>query len=157
MAMRTLIIGVGNPQRGDDGVGICVVRRLAESHPRIATFSEASGEGAALIDCWQGYDEVILIDAVAPGELAGPPGHLHTLDVRRHALPSSFFHYSTHAFSVAEAVELARVLDLLPPLMTVYGLVGVSFGAGQLLSPPVARAADLLTAELIRAFATRAQ
>jgi hydrogenase maturation protease len=148
--MRTIIIGIGNVHRGDDAVGVRIARRLAASHPGIGVIIEASGEGASLIDSWQGYERVILIDAVAPGAAVGPPGHVHRIDVRDRELPSAFFHYSTHAFSVAEAVEMARVLGLLPPSMIVYGVVGVSFAAGAGLSRQVEEAAELLIEELAR-------
>lgn len=154
---KTIIIGVGNPHRGDDAVGSWVVRRLAETCPEIGTIIEATGEGATLIDSWQGYGRAILIDAVAPGATTGPPGRIHTIDVWQRELPSSFFHYSTHAFSVAEAVELARVLGLLPPAMIVYGIVGESFSAGAPLSRQVENAAEALVDELLRTLHTPAK
>lgn len=154
--MQTIIIGIGNEHRGDDAVGVLIARRLAGSQLRIGCgigqsicrIIEANGEGASLIESWQGYEQVILIDAVAPGPTTGPTGHIHCIDVRDHQLPSSFFHYSTHAFSLAEAVELARVLGLLPPAMIVYGIVGRSFGAGDVLSGQVAASAERLVVEL---------
>ena len=58
---------------------------------------------------------------------------------------------STHAFGVADAVELARALDRLPERLDVYAIEGASFAAGAPLSPAVAAAidelADLLAAE----------
>jgi hydrogenase maturation protease len=53
-----------------------------------------------------------------------------------------FFHYSTHAFSVAEAVELARSLDQLPAHLVVYGIEGANFAAGVELSPAVEQAVE---------------
>lgn len=173
---RTLVIGVGNPLRGDDAAGVLVARRLAAlagtplSVPTeipipavvptaIATavptaiptaIIEASGEGAALIDCWAGYDRVILIDAVQSTGGAGQPGRVHRFDVVGEPLPSDFFHYSTHAFSVAEAVELARVLGLLPSVMVVIGITGESFAPGSLVSPAVEEAVASVTAEIAR-------
>ncbi len=57
---------------------------------------------------------------------------------------SRFFHYSTHAFSVAEAVELARALDQLPSRLILYGIEGRDFSAGERLSPEVGAAVDEL-------------
>ncbi len=159
---RTLVIGVGNPLRGDDAAGVLVARRLAALAGLAITapiaipveipveIIEASGEGAALIDCWAGYDRVILIDAVQSTGAAGQPGRVHRFDVVGQPLPSDFFHYSTHAFSVAEAVELARVLGLLPSVMVVIGITGESFAPGSLLSPAVEEAVASVTAEIAR-------
>jgi hydrogenase maturation protease len=52
------------------------------------------------------------------------------------------FHTSSHAFNVAEAIELARVLNRLPPRLVVYGVEGRRFDVGAGMSPEVARATD---------------
>jgi hydrogenase maturation protease len=75
---------------------------------------------------------------------------VHRFDVVGQPLPSDFFHYSTHAFSVAEAVELGRVLGLLPSVMVVIGITGESFAPGSLLSPAVEEAVASVTAEIAR-------
>ncbi len=133
------IIGVGNEWRGDDGAGVAVARALREKALPGVIVLEATGEGAALMAAWQGADVVILVDAVRSG--AGP-GKIHRFDARDEHLPTDFFHYSTHAFSVAEAVELARVLNRLPPRLIVYGIEGKTYEAGAGLSPEVAQGVE---------------
>ena len=55
-----LVIGVGNPWRGDDGAGIEVARRLGG-----VAFE---GDGTGLIDVWENADdEVVVVDAAASG------------------------------------------------------------------------------------------
>ena len=134
-----VIIGVGNEYRSDDGAGIAVARRLRARSPSGVTILEESGEGAALIQAWQGATWVMLVDAVRSG---APPGTIHCLDARAAAVPTGFFHYSSHAFSVAEAVELARSLDQLPLHLFVYGIEGSNFAAGVSLSPAVEQAVE---------------
>lgn len=135
----TLIIGVGNVYRGDDGVGVTVARRLRARTPAEVAIVEASGEGAALMELWKGAAQVVVIDATHSGS---PSGTIHRFDARAEPLPSQFFHYSTHAFSVAEAVELGRALDVLPPRLIVYGIEGQSYSAGEGLSAEVEKAAS---------------
>ena len=55
---------------------------------------------------------------------------------------------STHAFGVADAVELARALGRLPGRLDVYAIEGASFTAGDSLSPEVERAVDDLATAL---------
>lgn len=129
-----IVIGVGNEYRSDDGAGIAVARRLRERFPTGATVLEERGEGAALIEAWRGATWVLLVDAVRSG---APPGTIHRLDAHAEPLPAGFFHYSTHAFSVAEAVELARSLGQLPPHVLVYGIEGEHFDLGVGLSVAV--------------------
>ena len=129
---RLLLIGVGNQYRKDDAAGLIVVRSLKNQAPVFLKIIEESGEGASLMERWREVDGVIMVDAVSSG---APPGTIHRLDARRRSIPTDFFSYSTHAFSVAEAVEMARVLDQLPPRMIIYGIEGESFEFGTGLSP----------------------
>ncbi len=137
MSAQVLIIGVGNEFRGDDAVGLLVARRAQSRLPRAAVL-EASGEGAALMQTWAGRENVILIDAVYSG---GPAGTVYRFAAATEKIPTKFFHYSTHAFSVAEAIEMARALGQLPPRLMLYGIEGGNFEAGARLSPEVERAA----------------
>lgn len=134
-----LIIGIGNAYRRDDGVGLIVARRLKEEAPDTIKVIEESGEGAALMESWKGTETVIIIDAVNSDS---EPGTIHRLDAHEQSIPAKFFHYSTHAFSVAEAIELARALKKLPPRLIVYGIEGKNFEAGEGLSPEVEQAAE---------------
>jgi hydrogenase maturation protease len=120
----TLIIGVGNAYRGDDAAGLIVARGLKGRLPDHVTILEEGGEGTTLLESWKDAEVVILIDAVHSG---GEPGTLYRFDAHAQAVPANFFHYSTHAFGVAEAIELARALDRLPPCLVVYGIEGKNF------------------------------
>lgn len=140
-----LVIGVGNEYRGDDGVGILIARRLQAQMPENVDVLIQSGEGAALMEAWKGAENVIIVDAVHSG---APPGTVFRLDAGSQPLPSNFFHYSTHAFSVAEAVELSRALQQLPDNLMVYGIEGKTFDAGAALSPEVEVAARKVTEQI---------
>ncbi len=149
-----VVIGIGNEYRGDDGVGVTIARRLRERFLAKITVLEESGEGAALIDSWKSAGWVMLIDAVRSG---APPGTIHRLDAVAVPVPTGFFHYSTHALSVAEAIELARSLNQLPPHLVVNGIEGENFAAGVGLSSAVEHAVEELierAADEIRAALT---
>jgi hydrogenase maturation protease len=88
---------------------------------------------------------VIVVDAVASG---APAGTVHRLDPVGDPLPAEFARGSTHAFGLAETIELARTLDRLPPRITVYGIEGTDFRAGDELSAPVRAAVDAVRLEL---------
>ncbi len=135
--MKVLCIGVGNELRGDDVVGRLTVRLLGYQSLPDTTFIEATGEGAALMDAWADAEAVFLIDAVSAGQ---PVGTIYRFLAHSQALPSQFFSYSTHAFSVAEAVEMARVLGQLPSHFIIYGIEGENFAAGASITPAVEKA-----------------
>lgn len=135
--MKVLCIGVGNELRGDDVVGRLAVRLLRYQPLPDTTFIEATGEGAALMEAWAGADTVFLIDAVSAGQ---PSGTIYRFLAHSQSLPAQFFSYSTHAFSVAEAVEMARVLGQLPAHFVIYGIEGENFEAGASITPSVEKA-----------------
>ena len=139
MPEHILIIGLGNDYRGDDAVGRVLARRLQAIAGDDVRVLEESGEGAALMESWKGANFVILIDTVHSG---GAAGTAHRFDAATEPVPGSFFHYSTHAFSLAEAVELARALNQLPPRLIVYGIEGKNFDSRVGLSPEVEVAAE---------------
>ena len=60
---RVLVVGIGNPDRGDDAVGPAVVQVLAERLPDDVLMRTRSGNMLALIDDWAGFDAVVCIDA----------------------------------------------------------------------------------------------
>jgi hydrogenase maturation protease len=148
-AARRLLIGAGNDFRSDDGVGRAIARGVAALGLPGLRVRECTGEGAELMDLWQGADEVVVVDAAHSG---ARPGTVVRFEASRERLPTGFFSYTTHAFSVAEAVETARALGTLPRNLVVYGVEGEAFGHGQHLSPCVAAAASRMVAVLLADF-----
>lgn len=144
---RILIIGVGNEYRHDDGVGPVVARKLKAKGLPNTMIIEETGEGSTLMERWKDADTVILLDAVSSG---AEPGTVHRFEAHARSIPTMSFRFSTHAFSIAEAVELARTFNQLPPRLIVYGIEGKRFEAGIGLSPEVGKAAREVAERVIR-------
>ncbi|MCG8604633.1 hydrogenase maturation protease [bacterium] len=128
------IIGVGNPYRSDDGVGWQIAEMLKSKGLPNVEVVLASGEGVALMQSMDCKDFVLLFDAVRSGTAAGT---IFKFDANKEPIPSKFFHYSTHAFSVAEAIALARAINCLPKRLIVFGIEGERFEPGVGLSASV--------------------
>jgi hydrogenase maturation protease len=142
----TIVVGVGNRLRGDDAAGLAVIDRLRTAGlPDGVRIVEREGEAVALIDEWEAAEEVIVVDAVRSG---APAGTVHRVDALAAPLPAAFARTSSHAFGIAETIELARALGRLPGRLEVYGIEGTEFGAGRELGPVVRRAGERLAAEL---------
>jgi hydrogenase maturation protease len=143
----TLIIGVGNPYRSDDAVGLVVARQLKERQLPNTTVIEETADGVTLMDAWKSADTVILIDATNSG---GKPGTLYRFDAHTQPIPAMFFPRSTHAFGLAEAVALARVLHQLPARLIIYGVEGKIFNAAAGLSAEVEEAVGAVVEQVAR-------
>lgn len=133
---RILVIGLGNPDRGDDGVGLAVARKLA-GRLAGADVITRSGDVLALYEDWAGYEVVFLIDAAAP---VSEPGRIHRIDVASEELLLDSAPSSTHALDLAGAIALARSLGILPTRMIIYAVEGAWFTPGSSLSSAAARA-----------------
>lgn len=147
LSQRVLIIGLGNEVRGDDAAGLAAARQLKREFAQRVEVLESGGDGAQLMQAWKDAHSVIVVDAAASG---APPGTVHRFDACAEALPAGRFGGSTHAFGLAEAIELARALGELPRNLIIYAIEGKAFETGAALSPEAVTAVESL-AECVRA------
>jgi hydrogenase maturation protease len=141
--MRRLFVGIGNPLRGDDAAGLLAARALCALGPEGVEVRELEGEPVDLIEAWEAAGAVVVADAVASG---GEPGEVHRVDAGAGPLPAALAGPSTHALGLAEAVELARALERLPPRLVVYGIEAAGFEVGAEPAAAVRAAAERVAA-----------
>lgn len=136
-----LIIGVGNRSRGDDAIGPRVVDELGATRPALRTMV-CEGDLADLALRWGSADDVVVIDACCTGQ---PVGTIHWLEPEqlRSRAP-----WSTHGVGIAEAVELARLLDRLPRSLQVVGIEARTFDYGP-MSAKLENAVPSIVPELL--------
>jgi len=135
--MSILLIGIGNEYRCDDGAGLAAIRALKARELPDTVVIESPSDGAQLMELWKSAAKVILIDAVSSG---GVPGAVYRFDAHSQPIPACLSFISTHAFGLAEAIELARALHLLPQYLVVYAIEGQNFAIGTGLSREVEKA-----------------
>lgn len=140
-----LVIGVGNPDRADDGAGPLVARRLQALGPPRLRVRVREADLLALLDDWADALAVVVVDAAAPLER---PGAIHRWTPERGALRPPPRPSSTHGFGVAEALALAEHLGRVPPALVVYAIEGARFGLGETMTPAVRRASLTLARRL---------
>lgn len=143
-----VVIGMGNPLRRDDGVGVSVARQVkARVEPAVEVRTQTGG-GLGLMDAWQGMSAAVVVDAVSCG---APPGTVSRFDARARPLPERLEATgSTHDLGLGRAVELARAMDRLPDRLVVIGVEGGDFGLGSGLSGPVEAAVDRAVDAVVR-------
>ena len=119
---RTLILGLGNPILGDDGVGIAIAREIKERWPTDPSTDiiEASLAGRFLLDLITGYQTVIVTDAIITAEQA-PAASVYTLSV--HDLGTVVNPYASHALDLRTTVELGKQLGYeMPETIRIYAV-----------------------------------
>ena len=134
---EVLVIGVGNPLRGDDAAGALAAKLIRDHNRPCFRVIEHDGEGASLMEAWTGAQTVIVVDAVSSDF---SPGMICRFDATQEPLRANLFRKSTHAFGLHEAVELSRALNRLPHRLIIYGIQAKSFEIGVLPSGEVEKA-----------------
>lgn len=135
--MNVVVIGIGNPDRGDDGAGVATTALLrARDLPRTVSIIDGDGDPARLLDAWDGADLAVVIDAVHSH--SAPPGHVHRLTVRgtpsRALAPGA---PTSHGLGPGDAISLAAALDRLPGSVVVFAIEGERFELGDTMSGAV--------------------
>ncbi|GGS81100.1 hydrogenase maturation protease [Streptomyces cinerochromogenes] len=134
MSGRVVVIGVGNPLRGDDGVGPAAVEGLRGRVPDGTVLTVSDGEPARMLDLWDGADTVVVVEALRAG--LARPGRLHTLTAADAASRTAGT-ASTHALGLGASLALAEALDRLPPTLVVHAVEAADVELGAHLSEPV--------------------
>lgn len=137
-ARKILVVAIGNPDRGDDGVGPLVAIRLAGRLPPDVALIVRRGDILSLIEDWNGCDALVCVDAAGPMET---PGRIHRIDAVADALPRDAPFASSHEFGLTGAIALAHALRSLPEIVIVYAIEGACFDGGAPMTPEVVAAA----------------
>ena len=149
MSAEVLVIGVGSPDRGDDGVGPVVAAEVARrSLPGVTVLAELTP--LDLLDAWAGARTVVLVDAVRTGD---PPGTVTTLDATVTRLPVGVGASSTHGLGLADVIEMSRSLGRVPERLVVVGVELADCSPGAVLSPRVRAAVGSAVETVLQAIA----
>ena len=135
MMMDPLIIGYGNPLRGDDGFGF----RAAERIPGAMAVHQLTPE---LMEPIARAARVIFLDA----GFEGLPGNIRRRAVEPKPAGGGFSHYATPESLLAGARELYGR----SPAGILITVCGADFSLSDELSPPVESALHAIVAELGR-------
>ncbi len=147
----TVVIGIGNPYRRDDGIGPAAAAALGELHLPDADVVAADGEPAALIETWTGRKLAVIVDAVR--REPSTPGRIWrstAADLHGGAVASS------HALGIPEALHLAQVLGRVPGQLVVYAVEAACLDLGEGLSPAVSAALPQLLRAVLAELAASA-
>jgi hydrogenase maturation protease len=140
-SMKTLVIGLGNPILGDDGVGWRVVEEIARrtvSQPDVEVDCISLG-GLSLMERMTGSERVIIVDSIFTGTKPVGTLGLFLLD----ELPDLSSGHTTaiHDTSLRNALKVGRSMDIPLPADEDVTIVAIEsnnvYDFSETLSPPV--------------------
>lgn len=121
--MKTLILGVGNEFRSDDAIGLLIARDLRKKFKSLKII-ESGGDGADLLTEWEGYNRVIIIDAV---KSSGEAGKVMIINPSSAEFTKYQPIHASHLFSIKQAIETSHALKKLPENLIIIGITGKIF------------------------------
>lgn len=137
--MKTIVIGLGNPILGDDGIGWKIAEELSALIPESdqLEISCLSVGGLTLMERLAGYDQAILVDALQTGLY--PPGTIVQIPIEELPDPIRGHLASTHDASLQTALQLGREMGVqLPERILIVGIeANQVFDFSNTLSPSV--------------------
>jgi hydrogenase maturation protease len=147
--MATIIIGVGNPVRTDDGVGLRAARELATLLAGDTGFATAELHcgGMQLMEAMAGYDRAVVIDAMLGG---AAPGTVCAFAPEE--IPNTRTTNSTHDGNLQSALEFARAVGIpVPGRIRIWAVQAEDVDTlGERLTPAVERAVPGLVRDVMR-------
>lgn len=148
MKDKTLIVGIGHPFRGDDSLGYEAILSIRKQRLPIDVESYLLvGDMTQLFFLFEQYANLYIIDAIITKQ--NPLGTLLRLEGKEITKFASACTASTHSFNLAQALEMAKTLSILPKKIVIYGIEVMQFQLGEGLSEPVKAQLPLLLHNLL--------
>ena len=152
--MKTLVIGLGNPILGDDGVGWKVAEKVSDqlsvTSDQSVVAECASLGGLSLMERMVGYQRAILVDSMETGQ--SPEGSVSVFPLEALTNPSASHSSAAHDTSLLTALEVGRKMKMqVPDAVTVVAIEAKNvYDFSEELSPAVAEAVPLAVQSVIQ-------
>jgi hydrogenase maturation protease len=135
---RRLILSLGSPLRGDDGIGSAIIDTIEKQAELPASVDLIDGgvAGMKTLTMLEGYDHVILIDAADPGSLSGEWLRLDLDELLSCSMiPDN--KGTLHEAGLVDALAVGSAMNMLPARISIYVIraqdndkaVGISSGS----------------------------
>jgi hydrogenase maturation protease len=150
-----VVIGCGNTNRHDDGVGVFVAQRLLATGVRrdgAVEIFDAGTNGMDVMFKARGARKLVIVDAARSGSEPGAIFEVPGSELENRPAPS----YSLHDFRWDHALYAGRRIwgEEFPRDVTVFLVEALDLGLGLELSAPVARAAAIVEARITAVIAS---
>ena len=107
------VIGIGNLNMGDDGIGPLLMHRLQASRffaDRVSCIDGGAG-GMTLVHELAKLDTAVIVDA---GDFGGKPGEFRILSPDQLVSIKQFSGFSVHEWDLIKTIEISKIMEELP-------------------------------------------
>jgi hydrogenase maturation protease len=148
--MKTVILGVGNVLMGDEGVGVLAARHLIEAGvPDGVDVVDGGTGGFHLMEYFQDYDRVVLVDATLDGQA---PGSVSFIRPRFSSdYPPTL---SAHDIGLKDLLDAVYLLGQSPEVILFAVSVAVVDGVTLEMTPAVADSVPRVSQQVLDYLAT---
>jgi hydrogenase maturation protease len=121
MNKETIVLGLGNPLMGDEGIGIKLIEMLQSAWRDFpeADFVDAGTGGMSLLHLISGRTKAIIIDCAYMGT---EPGTIKQFTPDEVKTVKQLTHLSLHEVDIIKVIELARQLGECPEKIIIFGI-----------------------------------
>ncbi len=121
MKKETIVLGLGNPLMGDEGIGIKLIEMLQSASGDFpeADFVDAGTGGMSLLHLIAGRKKAIIIDCAHMGET---PGTIKQFTPDQVKTVKQLTHLSLHEVDIIKVIDLARQLGECPEEIVFFGI-----------------------------------
>jgi len=115
------VIGLGNTLRGDDGIGIILIEKLAEERKKLPENVELIDGGTGgfnLIHSLSKFEKILIIDAL---DFHASPGSYKFFKLTEEHLKTKSVHIDLHERDFLKVIALLREIGTLPKIF-VFGI-----------------------------------
>ncbi len=134
MKKKLGIIGIGNPLRRDDGIGLLLLYYLQQNIKvisRTIDFIDGGTSGMNLLHILENYDRIYLLDAV---DFKGKPGELKKFTIDEVKNQKLSFSLSTHEPDFLSVIMFLKELNKVPKNILIFGIQPKDISYGRELS-----------------------
>ena len=145
--IKTLVLGVGNLLLSDEAAGLRVVEKLVTAYdvPEEVQVLDGGTLGLDLLYYLEGIENLLIVDAV---EMGKEPGTL--IRMEGDEIPSFLsVKMSPHQIGIPDMLFAAKLRDLYPRRLVLWGIQPGSLEMSLELTPPVAAQIDVLVEKSI--------
>jgi len=144
------IIGIGNPLRQDDGIGIFLLEKLIKKKNNLPKNIEYIDGGTGflnLLPVLSNFSKIIIIDAVNFNGKIGESKLFTIKDIKN----SDFYEkFNSHGTNFLQIIELSKKLNKKPTEIYFFGVRPKEISQGATLTTELEKKTDLILEKLVK-------